>query len=172
MPSAPSHLRQLLKIIPFWIAWFAVLFGLYLLFASSLERAELCVGAVVAALSATGAEVVRAQNLAHFRPRLVWLLYALALPWYVVIGTGEIFLVLAKYALRIERPHSLHRALRFRPGEADAVSAARRCLAIAYSTVPPNFIILDILRERGLMLYHQISPSSVPKITAKLGAQP
>jgi hypothetical protein len=164
--------HKFLSIAAFWIAEFAILFGVYLLFASSLDRMEIFFGFGIAALAATGTEVVRAQNLAEFRPRLMWLLYALALPWYVLSGAGEIFLVLAKYAVRVDHPRSLHRAVRFEAGAADAISSARRALAITYSTVPPNFIILDILRARNLMLYHQISPSGVPKITEKLGAQP
>ena len=163
---------KLIKIAPFWIGEFALLFGVYLLFTSSLQAAELYVGLAVAALGATGTEVVRAQKLAEFHPRPVWLLFALSLPWYVLSGAREIFLVLAKWAVRVDHPRSLQRAVRFEAGEADASSAARRALAISYSTVPPNFIILDILRDRKLMLYHQISPSGVPKVTEKLGAQP
>jgi len=155
----------------FWIAWFAVLFGVYLLFAGSLDKAELGVASAVAAISATGVQLVRAQKLAEFRPRLAWLLYAVSLPWYVLSGTWEIFLVLAKFALRLDRPHSLHRAVRFDPGGADSRSAARRALATIFTSVPPNFIVLDIPGGHALMLYHQISPSGVPKITEKLGAQ-
>jgi hypothetical protein len=156
----------------FWILEFLVFWGLYLLFASSLAKAELYVGLGIAALAATGTEVVYAQNLAFFKPRPYWLLLAGALPWYVLSGAWEIFLVLAKYALCIDHPKSLHRAVRFDSGGGDSESHARRALAMTYSTVPPNFIILDILRDAHLMLFHQVSPSGVPKITQELGARP
>lgn len=165
-------MHKFLSIAAFWIAEFAIFFGVYLLFASSLDRMEIFFSFCIAAVAATGTEVVRAQNLAEFRPRIVWLPYGFALPWYVISGAWEIFLVLTKYAVRLDHPRSLHRAVRFEAGAADAMSSARRALAITYSTVPPNFIILDILRTKNLMLYHQISPSGVPRITEKLGAQP
>jgi hypothetical protein len=165
-------LRKAWNIAPLWTAEFAVLSGLYLLFASSFAPAELCAALSIAALAATGMEIVRRQTVAKFRPQLVWLLYAYALAWYVVSGAWEIFVVLAKYAFRTDHPRSLHRAVRFDAGTADAGSAARRALATTYTTVPPNFIILDILRHRRLMLYHQITPSGVPKITEKMGGEP
>ncbi len=146
--------------------------GLYLLFASSLQKAELCVGLGIAVLAATGTEVVYAQNLAFFKPKLYWLALSLELPWYVLSGAWVIFLVLAKFALRIDNPKSLHRAVRFDAGRGDSESHARRALAITYSTVPPTSIIVDILRDADLMLFHQISPSGVPKITQELGAEP
>jgi multisubunit Na+/H+ antiporter MnhE subunit len=165
-------LRKPLHIAPFWIVEFAVLFGLYLLFASSLDAMELYVGLAIAALAGSGMELARAQKLVKFRPRPIWLAYVLSLPWYTLSGAWEIFLVLAKHALRMDHPRSLHRAVRFDAGASDAASAARRALATTYTTVPPNFIVLDILRDRRLMLYHQISPSGVPKITEELGAKP
>lgn len=165
-------LQRILRAAPLWIVDVAVLFGLYLLFASSLDAVERLFAIAIAALAATGVEVVRAQEFAKFRPRPVWLAYGISLPWYVLSGAWEILLVLLKYALRIDHPRSLHRAVRFDAGGPDPESAARRALATTYSTVPPNFIILDILRNRNLMLYHQISPSGVPTITEELGAKP
>jgi hypothetical protein len=43
-------------------------------------------------------------------------------------------------------------------------------LAVAYTTMSPNFIVLGInTKEKGLV-FHQIERSGVPKMTKNLGA--
>lgn len=48
----------------------------------------------------------------------------------------------------------------------------RRALAIGYSTMTPNMIVIGIDHERGRMLYHQLERSPIAEMTRKLGARP
>ena len=59
----------------------------------------------------------------------------------------------------------------FDPGGSDPESAARRALAIAYTTIPPNFVVLGIDLDKRVMLVHQVSESETPTMTRNLGAK-
>jgi hypothetical protein len=59
----------------------------------------------------------------------------------------------------------------FDAGGSDAASAARRALAIAYNTMPPNFVVLSIDLAKRVMVVHQIEPSPMPLMTQNLGAK-
>ena len=45
-------------------------------------------------------------------------------------------------------------------------------LAVTYTTITPNFVVLGIASEHRLMIYHQIIPGQVLQITQNLGAKP
>jgi hypothetical protein len=59
----------------------------------------------------------------------------------------------------------------FDSGGDDPESAARRALAIMYTTIPPNFVVVGIDRKKNLMLVHQVSPTPTPLIAKRLGAK-
>jgi len=64
-------------------------------------------------------------------------------------------------------------AVAFDPGAPDEPhDAARRALAIAYSTMTPATVVLGIDQQTGRMLYHQLERSELPRMTRNLGAQP
>jgi hypothetical protein len=48
----------------------------------------------------------------------------------------------------------------------------RRVLAVGYTTLTPNFVVLGIARKQGLLLYHQVLAGEVLEMTRKLGARP
>jgi hypothetical protein len=80
--------------------------------------------------------------------------------------------VLARQIFLGKPADSLFHSVRFEVGGDDDESAFRRALAIAYTTATPNFVIVDIDRERGLLVYHQIKQSRIPEMTRQLGARP
>ncbi len=155
----------------FWTAAFLLLYGLWVLFTASLFWQELVIGIPAAAIGATAFEATREQPVAQFWPRIKWVLEGWRLPWYVLSGTYEIFKVLALDLLRVKPAQSLVRAARFDAGGDDARSAARRALATAYTTIPPNFIIISIDLKANELVFHQISPEPPPRMTVNLGAQ-
>jgi hypothetical protein len=130
---------------------------------------ELWLAAAASVITATAAETVRGQPFAGFRPRLGWLLEAWREPWYIVEGCATIFWVFMKDFFRPEP--SVLREVVFDPGGSDPASAARRALAIAYTTIPPNFVVLGIDLDKNVMLVHQVTSTETPSMTRNLGAK-
>lgn len=155
--------------IGFWLVYAIVSFCLYLLFVNTTHKHELWVGAIASVITATLTEIVRAQPFASFRPRLSWVLEAWREPWYIAEGCASIFWTLFKHLFRPEP--SVLREVVFDAGGSDPASAARRALAITYSTIPPNFIVLGIDLDKNVMLVHQMSATETPIMTRNLGAK-
>jgi hypothetical protein len=125
--------------------------------------------AMASLFGATAAEVVREQPFAEFRPRLSWALQVWREPWYILQGCSVVLWVFLKHFVRPEQ--SVLREVVFDSGGSDAESAARRALAITYTTLPPNFVVLSIDLDKNAMLVHQVSESATPQMTRNLGAK-
>lgn len=148
---------------------FLFLIGLWMLFVSQLQLAEFAAGVCGAALGAAGDGIVKSKRFAKFRPRLRWLWLFLWEPWYVLTGSAAIFWALAR-RLAGKKSEAQFRVVPFQAGGDDSEAAARRALAITLTTIPPNFIVIGINKERNFMLVHQVSPTGTPLVTKKLGA--
>lgn len=151
-------------------AEFFFLVGLWMIFVSMPKLDELLVGIASSIIAAFADAVVKAKKFATFYPHLKFLALVVTEPWYALDGTAAIFLALGKHLLGKKSEAQL-RAIRFDAGGDDPESAARRALAIMYTTIPPNFIVVGIHREKSLMLVHQVSPTATPAITKLLGAR-
>ncbi len=159
-----------IKGITLWFVEFLLLLGMWELFVSNLHVSELLAGIAAAMIAATADEVVKSRNFAPFYPHLKWLAMVFWEPWYVVTGTASIWWAVVRRLAR-KKSKALFKAIAFNPGGDDSESAARRALAITLTTIPPNFVVVGIDREAGLMLIHQVSPTPTPLVAKKLGAQ-
>ncbi|HLX75157.1 MAG TPA: hypothetical protein VKR26_10485 [Terriglobales bacterium] len=160
---------RVFKAITFSGVEFLFLLGLWMLFVSTTQHAELVAGVCAAGMGAVADGVVKAQGFAKFRPRGQWLWLFSWEPWYVLTGSAAILWALLK-RLAGKKSEAQFRVVPFRAGGDDAESAARRALAITLTTIPPNFIVVGIDKKRNLMLVHQVSPTGTPLVTKKLGA--
>lgn len=160
---------RVLKAIEYSSIEFLFLLGLWMLFVSGLQLAEFAAGVAGAALGALGDGIVKSKRFAKFRPRLRWLGMFAWEPWYVLTGSAAILWALAR-RLAGKESKAQFRVVPFRAGGDNSESAARRALALTLTTVPPNFIVVGIDRERNFMLVHQVSPTGTPLVTKKLGA--
>jgi multisubunit Na+/H+ antiporter MnhE subunit len=151
------------------VAEWSIFFSLWLLFENQTNFYELLFGAGAAFLGVIGTEVARLHQMASFRPRLTWVLEAWRLPWYIVQGCALVSWILIKEAFSPEK--SVLRSLPFEAGGSSAGDAARRALAIAYTTTPPNFVILSIDLVKNRMVVHQVRKSETPIMTKNLGAK-
>ena len=117
-----------------WLAWWPALFALYVLLVGTLKPPELVLAAVAATVGATGAVLVR-RTLP--RPRLAWrpLLAmfpdAARLGWVLVTGAR---------------------------GRYEEVPLHGGAEAEALGSLAPCSIVVDVDRERGVMLTHRLAP--------------
>jgi multisubunit Na+/H+ antiporter MnhE subunit len=158
-----------------WITWavtFIALYGLYLLFVSTLTKPELIAGIFCTLIATLAAGVFGTVGVVHFKPTLREILEAWRLPYYAVQGSWELFKALANQLFRKKGADSLLRAVPFEVGDDDAHSAGRRALAVFYTTLTPNFVVLGIAHKQALLLYHQVLPGKVLQMTINLGARP
>ncbi|HEX5245016.1 MAG TPA: hypothetical protein VFW23_17285 [Tepidisphaeraceae bacterium] len=151
---------------------YVILVGLWLLFTSNLAKPELYVGLGAAAIATIATIVFEAVGLIHFRPRFIDLLQAWRLPWYALQGSYEILKGIALQIFTADGAPSIVIAVPYEAVGEDHASAARRALAVGYTTLTPNFVVLGIVMEQRLMLYHQILPGPVLQMTINLGARP
>lgn len=147
-----------------------VLAVFWLAFIADLRPDDLYVGIPALILSLAFAFFAIRNMPIRFRPTLRDLVQVWRLPWYIISGLAEIAWVLVKDLVG-KRAESLFRAAPWDPRGDDGHDVALRALAVGYTTIAPNFIIVGIDRERGRMLFHQVSASSVPIMTQRLGAE-
>jgi multisubunit Na+/H+ antiporter MnhE subunit len=172
MPAPPHRQR------PGWrrtaLAWgaeWSVALGLWVLFAGSLSWHELAVGAVAAGAAATGSRIAWSSGDLSFRGHLRDVLTIRHVPRYVVTGTWEVLVVLARHLSKRQPAGSLLREVPMDATGDDPVSQARLALAIAYTTATPSSVVLGVDRERRVLVYHQLVRGDIPEMTRRLGAR-
>lgn len=153
-----------------WLVHAALAFAAWVAFTERVTATELAAGVVAASIAGTASLLVWANNGATFRGAWGSVAQAWRLPKYALTGTWEVLGVLARHLAGHPAP-SLLLSARLDVGD-DPRSRARQALAVAYTTVTPNFIVLGIDHERGLLWYHQIRRSEVPRMTVNLGVRP
>lgn len=151
-----SRVSQLARTAAAWaLAWiFAA--GLYLLLIDTTDLPELVVGAVAAALAATGSELARHQGIVGESIRAGWLA-RLYRPLMKV--PGDVWLVSAVAVRRLVRPRDpagVFRVVRFTRGEREQLESGREAMAVAFGSFAPNTIIVGIDSGQQVMLAHQL----------------
>lgn len=131
---------------------------------------ELILGAGAVLVSVSSCLFVVSTLPLQFRPTLREIAQVWRLPGYVVIDLIQITLVLFLDFAGRHAP-SLFRSAPWGPVENNGRDTAKRALAISYTTVSPNCIVIGIDCGRGQILFHQLKKSPVPKMTRNLGAE-
>ena len=144
---------------------------LWAAFVATKQMHEVVVGAAVSVASVLFTVFVCRSSDTELTLRGRDLAQAWRIPWYIVSGVGDIVMVLCKDVLGIERAQNLYRVCGFDSSGHDPVRMARSILATAYTTTAPNFIVIGVDASQSRMLFHQISPSTVPIMTKALGAK-
>ena len=149
-------MRPLLRRGRFWLAWYVPLFGLWLLFVDTLAAEEIILGAISAALAATAADVVRAQDLVRFRMRVRWLTGLSVLPQQLLTDSWLLAVALWRQLRRPGSVRGLFRVLPFPVEGDDAAAAARTALVTGVASIAPNTYVVGVERGEGLVLVHQL----------------
>jgi multisubunit Na+/H+ antiporter MnhE subunit len=144
---------------------------LWIVFVGTFSLHELLVGIIATFLATLGLLVVIVQYPPRFSPGISDLLACWRLPWYLLSGTWEVLYVAARDSIGGKRAQSLFRVSPFEADGHNPRTTARCALAVVFTTVAPNFIVLGVNASDQKMLFHQIERSSVPKMTEQLGAE-
>jgi hypothetical protein len=139
-----------------WLIWFGLLAALYLLLVDALLLPELAVGAVAAAVGATGAVLVRSQRRVILRPRLRHL-RAAGRPLLGLFGDlPRLARVLVTRGIlrRPERGRLVE--TRFSALGDTPEDATERAFAEALGSLAPGAIVVAVDRERGLLVTHRL----------------
>ncbi len=163
-----TYLRRVLEGVLLW----AVSFALMMLYAGKLAWDEALIAATGSVVTAIASKIVLQRRLAPVRAEWRCISQLWRLPRYIVRGTWEVTVVLARQIFLRRPADSLLCGVPFEAGGDDDESAFRRALAIAYTTATPNFVVLGVDRRRGLLVYHQVQKGPVPEMTKRLGARP
>jgi hypothetical protein len=140
----------------FWIAWYVPLFGLWMLLVGSFAVEEMVLGALAAAVGASAADLVRAQDLVRFRMRPRWLAGAWTLPWRIAVDSRVLAAALWRELRRPGSVRGVFRVLPFPREGDDAAAAARRALVTGFVSASPNIYVVGIEGDEGAMLVHQL----------------
>ncbi len=154
-----------------WLAVWLAHVGLWLVYVSKISTWEVLVGSAAAGLATLGLAVFGRLRLVKFRPTWRQIAECWAIPWYAVSGTWEIIRGIGRQVFTRRGAPSYLAAVPFEVGADDPQNAGRRALAVFYTTLTPNFVVVGVIREQGLLLYHQILPGEVLPMTRKLGAK-
>jgi Na+/H+ ion antiporter subunit len=150
--------------IAFWLGWWALAYGLWLLLVFKTEPAEFVAGALAAALAATGAELVRSRGYAPFAPDLAWSRSLLRLPKEVVVDTWRIAMLLVRHFVRGEPIKGTLRIVKFSPGSRDDPRAqARRTVVGWLACVSPNTYVIGIDEQHHVAVVHQLIRAELPR---------
>jgi multisubunit Na+/H+ antiporter MnhE subunit len=149
-----------------------IFYVFWLIFVGTFAYHELLIGIVGALLATVGLFIINAYYPAKFLPTLRELLLVWRIPWHLISGTSEIVAVAFKDLVGLEHAKSLFRVAQFSTGKEDVGHATgRRVLAVVYTTIAPDVIVLGINPGNGTLLFHQMKRSSVPQIAKDLGAR-
>jgi multisubunit Na+/H+ antiporter MnhE subunit len=162
MTTARRKLAQALflsaALMIFWIACVA-----------TFRAPELYVGIPATLLTAAFCLFAVRKLPIRFRPTLTELLELWRLPWYVVQDLAVIIGVLILDCAGRRAP-SLFRSAPWRANADNGHDTARRALAVAYTTISPNCVVIGIDRERRQFFFHQLKAAGLPIMTRRLGA--
>jgi hypothetical protein len=157
--AVQSHAQR----IAFWLSWWAIAYGLWVLLVFKTEPAEFVAGALAAALAATGAELVRSRGYAPFAPDLAWSRGLLRLPKEVVVDTWRIAALLVRHFARGEPIKGSLRIVKFSPGSRDDPRAqALRTVAGWLGCVSPNTYVIGIDEQHHVAVVHQLIRTDLP----------
>jgi multisubunit Na+/H+ antiporter MnhE subunit len=160
-----------LPIVLPWILLWTIFLLVWHAFVGKIALDELLFAALGCTVTVLAARVVLAEHLSPLRTRWRCVAQAVWLPKLIVTGTWEVLAVLGRRIFLGKPAESLLFSVPFDAGDGGSESSFRRALAIAYTTATPNFVVVGIDRERGLLIYHQIQKGKVPEMTKRLGAK-
>ncbi len=140
-----------------WLIWWGLGAALWLALVDRTELAELLTGAVVCAIAATGAVLVRRQRPVLTRLRAAWLGRALRAATGQVTDLPLLVAVLwRRGVLRRDERGALAIAPFASVDRDDPAHAGDRAAAQAIGSLPPSVVVIDVDVDRGVLIEHRL----------------
>jgi multisubunit Na+/H+ antiporter MnhE subunit len=140
-----------------WLVWWILSAAFWLLLVDKTQFQELVLGAIVAAMAATGAVLVRRQRAHPLTIRPSWLLGA----WRPLLGMVTDLPTLVRALARPDAGRLTE--LPFEVTADGPEPQGYRVLTTALGSLAPNTVIVDLDRKRGRLLVHQLIPTDDPR---------
>jgi multisubunit Na+/H+ antiporter MnhE subunit len=164
-PGLPGAVRA-------WLIWWALLAALWLALVDTVVWPELVAGAAAAAIAATGAVVVRGQRRFLLRPRAAWARHALGPLRRTVTDLGPLAVALWRRGILRRDEHGELAEVPYAAVGDDPHDASHRVLTEALGSLAPNSIVVDIDRDRRVLLVHELVPGPDPAARAEVLPDP
>ncbi len=149
-----------------------IYFGLYLGFTNNAGFRELITGGAVAIISTIATLVFSSAGKVCFRFRLRDILQAWHLPWNIIEDTLRVLQSLGKQLFTRRGAASFIGAVAVDLSKHNSpIDAGRRALEVIFSTSTPNLIVIGIIEEQKVLLYHQIKREKISAMTRNLGVR-
>jgi multisubunit Na+/H+ antiporter MnhE subunit len=140
------------------LAWWPLLFGLWLLLAGSLQPVVLLVGLGASLACAVLAVALRRAGVIPFDPGPGWLLHLPRLGWHIVRESWLLAVHLFRSVRQGHREGSfLTLERRWTPG--DPAARRERAWLILAMSLTPNTVVVGVDLARGWLLLHQLLPA-------------
>jgi multisubunit Na+/H+ antiporter MnhE subunit len=147
-----------------WLAWWAVLFVLWLLLVDTVQWEELVVGSAAAAVSATVAVVLLRRGYLRFHPRAAWLGEIPWLVWDVIVDCGLLAGALWRKVVLRQPVEGVTIRVPFHHGGDNGRDGARRALVNFAVSLTPNSYVVDIDPEADSLLVHRLVPCPLDRV--------
>jgi hypothetical protein len=138
-----------------WVAWWVALFWLWMLLAGDWNHIQWIAAASAAALAATIGEIARSRADVAPRIPLRWIARGWSVPHQIVIDFGIITMALWRSLFSRRVVRGKYRAHHFPASEGPGV----RAFATWAGQFSPNAYVVEIDRERELVLVHDLVPN-------------
>ena len=145
---------------------------LWLVYTNNTGFRELIAAAAAALIATAGMVVFAAHRKIRFRFRAIDIFQATRLPAHVVADTCKLLRAVAEQICGRARAPSCIEAVEFDAAGNGAAAAGRRALAVTYGTISPNSVLLGVVPQQRLLLYHRIQPGRISPMLRHLGARP
>ena len=141
--------------------------GLWFLFVYQLSLIELVAGAAAALATIVALELSLKVVPLRFQPKPSWLFCTFKLPAIIIQDMGILVRALAGLMAGKKIP-SLFQVTYFSAAGEEGQANAKRTLAVAFTTVSPNSVVVGIDRKSGLVLFHELERTAVPDVLKEL----
>jgi multisubunit Na+/H+ antiporter MnhE subunit len=143
--------------------WWAFLLGVWVLLVGTKDELELIAGACAAAIGAAAVDAVCSRGLLRFRFAPAWL----ATAWRPLARVLPEFIVAMRALVRAltgrGRVRGRFRAVQVETGGDTPLGAGRRAFLTVAGSIAPNTLVVDVDRERDLVLLHELEPGEAAK---------
>jgi multisubunit Na+/H+ antiporter MnhE subunit len=150
-----------------WLIWWALLAALWLALVDTVVVPELVVGAIAAAIAATGAVIVRGQRQLLLRPRLAWVRCAGGPLRRMVTDLVPLARALWRRGVRRRDERGAMAELPYAAVAVDPEAATHRVFTQALGSLAPNTLVVGVDADRRVLLVHQLVPTADPAAEAK-----